>query len=105
MIPKTYAVTIDPTIFPPAGSFPTIASLVNTIIPNILVIAGIVFFIIFVSAGFQLLAAGQVDPQKLEKTRKTMTDGLIGFIIIVIAYWLVIIIGKVTGVNITEPNL
>lgn len=104
-IPSVNAVEINPTTFSPAGSFNTIASLVNTIIPNVLVIAGVVFLLIIIFAGFQLIAAGQVDPQKWEKTRQTLTQAVIGLIIIVVAYWLVLIIQQVTGVNITNPTL
>lgn len=103
--PKAYAVTIGPDIFTPAKNFNTFAALINTIIPNVLIISGIVFLIMLISAGYQLIIAGQVDPQKWEKTRQTLTNAVIGLIIIVIAYWIVRIIQTVTGVNITNPDL
>ncbi len=102
---KALAIPIDATTFPPAGNYPTIASLINTLIPNILIVSGILFFIMFIYAGLQLIAMGQMDPQKWEKTRMTMTGAIIGLIIVVIAYWVVIIIGKVTGVDTTGSNL
>lgn len=104
-VSRINAVEINPTIFSPAKNFDTVASLVNTIIPNVLVISGVVFLLIIIYAGFQLIAAGQVDPQKWEKTRQTLTQAVIGLIIIVVAYWLVLIIQQVTGVNITNPTL
>lgn len=102
-VSRVNAIEINPTIFSPAKNFNTVAALINTIIPNVLIISGIVFLIILIYAGFQLIAAGQVDPQKWEKTRQTLTQAVIGLIIIVIAYWVVILIQQVTGVNITSP--
>lgn len=100
---NAFAVEINPTIFSPAKNFNTVAALVNTIIPNILIIAGIVFLLMLIFAGFQLIAAGQVDPQKWQKTQQTLTEAVIGLIIIVIAYWAITLIQQVTGVNITNP--
>ena len=104
-MPKTYAVEIDSTIFSPAGSFPTIGSLINVLVPNILIVAGIVLFIMFIFVGFQYIRqAGASDPAALQKIWSTLTMIVIGFVVIVCAFWLVKIIEIVTGVNIFKPS-
>lgn len=97
------AVEINPTIFSPSKNFATAAALINTFIPNILIIAGVIFLIIIIIAGFQMVIAGQADPQKMQKTQKTLTTAVVGLILIVTAYWLVNIIQTITGVNIINP--
>lgn len=105
-MPKAFAIEINPTIFSPAGSFPTIGSLINVLIPNILIFAGIAFLIMFIFVGFQLISkAGALEPAELQKIQATMTMIVIGLIIIVCAYWLVKIIEIVTGVKILSPTL
>lgn len=92
--------------FPPAKSFPDLGSLINVIMPNILTIAGIILFIIIIIAGFQFISkAGKLEPAELQKTSGIITATIIGFIIIVAAYWLVRIIEIITGVNIFNSGL
>lgn len=101
---KVLAVNIDPTIFSPAGNFPTIGSFINTLIPNIFVISGVIFFIIFIYAGFAMIAAGQAEPEKWKKIQAVMSSALVGLIIIFVAYWIIKIIEIVTGLNIFNPS-
>lgn len=51
-----------------------------------------------------MVIAGQADPQKMQKTQKTLTTAVVGLILIVTAYWLVNIIQTITGVNIINPS-
>ncbi len=102
-IPKAHAVDIKD-FFPPATNFSDLASLINVIIPNILIAAGVVFFVIIVYAGIQMIAAGSLEAQKWEKVRNTLTAAVVGLVIVVVAYWIVQIIATVTGINITNPS-
>lgn len=106
IIPKIQAIEINATTFPPARSFPDIGSLVNILIKNILVIAGIAFFLMFIVAGFRFIQkAGKLEPAEFQKIKDTMSAAVVGLLLIVSAYWLVRIIETITGVNILSPNL
>lgn len=105
-MPEVHAIDINATIFSPAGSFPTIGSLLNVLIPNILILAGIAFLVMFIFVGFQLISkAGFLEPAELQKIQAALTMIVIGMIIIISAYWLIKIIQIVTGVEILNPNL
>ena len=49
-----------------------------------------------------ITGAGQDNPQKVGQGKTAVTAALIGFIIVFISYWLVQIIERITGVNITN---
>lgn len=70
--------------------------LINIIVNNLFVFAGVIFFLMIIFAGFRFIgdAKGKEDAQKIVQT------ALIGFIIMFSAYWVVQIIKFVTGANI-----
>lgn len=104
-IPKIYAIEINATTFPAARSFPDIGTLINILIRNILVIAGIAFFLMFIVAGFRFIdKAGKLEPAEFQKIKDTMAAAVVGLLLIVTAYWLVQIIEIITGVKIFSPN-
>lgn len=103
---KVYAIDINATTFPAARSFPNIGTLINILIRNILVIAGIAFFLMFIVAGFRFIQkAGKLEPAEFQKIKDTMSAAAVGLFIIVCAYWLIRIIETVLGVNILSPSL
>ena len=67
-------------------SLPNVGVLVSILLSNALVIAGIVFLFLIVFAGFNMIA-GAGDAQKTQKAQQTITTGLIGFIIVLFAYF------------------
>jgi hypothetical protein len=81
-----------------ATRFPTLGKLVSGLFPTILLVAGIIFFVLTIVAGFRLLsAAGKSDPHELEKWRQVLFSGLIGLLIIFASYWILQLINFVTG--------
>ncbi len=104
-VPKVYAVSIAP-YFSPAATFPTIGSIINVLIPNVLILAGIALFIMIIVTGFQFISkAGKLDATEFQKVSATLTAAIVGFIIVVIAYWLLKIIEITTGVKIINPGI
>lgn len=76
-------------------------TLVSVIASNAFVLAGIIVLFIFVLGGIGIIAgAGNNDPEQIEKGKKTLTSALIGFLVVFTAYWIVQLIGKLTGINI-----
>lgn len=87
--------------FLPAGNFSDIGSLLNIFVRNIFTIGAIVFLVMFVIAGFKFIQkAGKLEPTEFNKVRDTMGAAVAGLIIMFVAYWLVVIIEKITGVSI-----
>lgn len=81
-----------------ATNFPSLASLVSKLIPIVFLIAGLIFFVLFILAGFNFLtSAGSDDAHAKEKWQQILTYGAIGLIIIFAAYWILQIINYVTG--------
>jgi hypothetical protein len=77
-----------------------VGTLTSIIISNALVIAGIIVLFFLVAGGIGMISgAGQDNPEKAEKSKKTITSAIVGFVVIFAAYWIVQIIGKITGTN------
>lgn len=91
-------------VFAPAKSFNTFGDLVNVIIRNAFVFAGVIAFVLLVGAGFSIIvSAGSGDSKKMEQGKKAMTGAVLGLIIVVTSVWLVEIIEKVTGLKLLSP--
>lgn len=91
------------------GAFPTgaygvgttIGKIISDILPYIFTITGILILISLIMGGFQLMfAAG--DPKKVQGAWGKITNAIIGFVIIFIAYWLTQLIGKVFNIQIIK---
>jgi hypothetical protein len=95
---EVYAQVNIGSAFPPAKVFETPAGLLSGFINPVLLIAGIIFFVLVIIAGFNLIsAAGNTDPHAQEKWRQVLTSGIVGLLIIFAAYWILQIINFVTG--------
>lgn len=93
-----YALEISPDTFAPAR-FGTIASLLNLIIPLIILIAALILLLLLIYGSFRVLTAGG-DPEKIKEAKHIFTYAIVGFLLIVIAFLATRIIGQITGVNI-----
>lgn len=77
-----------------------VGTLTSVVISNALVIAGVIVLFLFIAGGIGMIAgAGSNNPEQAEKSKKTITAAVIGFVVIFAAYWIVQIIGKITGTN------
>lgn len=93
------AVDIAP-LFPPATTFPTLGGLVNVLIKNIMVLAGVLLFLLLIFGGLKfIISAGGGDEQGVSKAKNAITAAIIGFALIFAAYWIVQIIAYITGVS------
>ncbi len=73
------------------------AKIVNLIVSNLFVVAGIVIFFMIIGAGYSFL---QDSSGSKEEAKKLATGAIIGFIIMFSAYWIVQIIVLITGADI-----
>ena len=64
-------------------------------------LVGVALFIMLIIGGYGFLFSGG-DQKKLEKARGTLTNAIIGVVVIVIAYLILRTIQLFTGVNVTQ---
>jgi hypothetical protein len=76
----------------------TIGNIINRTIPYILAAAGIGLLLVIISGGFTLLISAG-DAKKMESGKARLTNGVIGFVLILTAYWAVQIVGTIFGID------
>lgn len=83
-----------------AGSTYTNAGdLINAILPNVYVAAGLILFFMFVLGGFNVIS-GASDSHKMEEGKKTITFAIMGLLVVFGSYWIIQIVQVVTGLEI-----
>lgn len=84
----------------PFGEITSVGKFVTLFLNISFVVAGLILLFFFILGGIGMISsAGQSDPQKAEQAKKTVTSALIGFIIVFASYWIVQLIGQITGFN------
>jgi len=89
---------VDLKTLSPASKLEDLGTLVNIILRNAFVIAGIValFLLIFGGFGF-IMSAGSGDAKGMEKGKQAITGALIGLALVVLSASIVALIGTLTG--------
>lgn len=93
--------TIQENAFPDAtiGTDTKITGIITKILPYVFWVTGILLLVYLLAGGLQLmLSAG--DPKKVQGAWGKITNAVIGFVIIFIAYWLTKLIGNVFNIEI-----
>ncbi len=90
--------TVAPAVSGTPGDGLTIGWLIGVLMSYIYPFAGILLFFVIASAGYDyILSSG--EPEKLTKAQSKMLYALIGFIILVVSYMLVRVVGTVLGLD------
>lgn len=76
-----------------SDTYTTPAFLVNLIVRNLFVAAGVVLFFMILLAGFKFITGGK---KGLDEAKQIMTAALVGFLLMFSAYWIVQIVKIVT---------
>lgn len=98
LVPAAHAFNIDEYWKLNSGPDVTLASVVSTFLPRVLIFAGVIFFVLVILAGFGMITkAGSGDAHASEQAKAFLTYAVIGLVIIFAAYWIVQIISYVTG--------
>ncbi|MBI2008491.1 hypothetical protein HYS82_02435, partial [Candidatus Amesbacteria bacterium] len=76
----------------------SVGALVSTLLPNIIIAAGVIFFILMVLGAFGLIvsAGREANPQMTAKAKAAVTSGFVGFLIIVTAYFILQLVQTAT---------
>lgn len=77
--------------------YTTPAFLVNLIVRNLFIVAGIYFAITIFIAGYKFITKGK---EGIQEAQTMVMNGLVGMIIMFAAYWIVQIIALITGANV-----
>ena len=73
------------------------AFLVNLVVRNLFIVAGIILVIMFFMAGYKFILKGK---EGVQEAQQLATNALVGFIVMFAAYWIVQIIALSTGADI-----
>ncbi|HUD19209.1 MAG TPA: hypothetical protein VMR81_02095 [Patescibacteria group bacterium] len=82
----------------PLGTNPSLGAILSRAITFVFIFAGFGLFIMLLAGGFTFLTSAG-DPKQLEKGQQQLTNALLGFLIIFVAYWLVQALGIIFGVD------
>lgn len=80
-------------------SLTSVGGIMTKLVPTILVVAGMVAVFFIIWGGFRYMTA-QGDPKAIDSARGTITQAIVGLVIILIVGVLVGLIGAVLRVNI-----
>lgn len=92
--------TIQKGAFPSASPLAsmTLAGIIGNVLPYIFGVAGIALLIYMILGGLQLMTS-QGDPKAAQGAQAKITNALIGFVIIIFAFFIVQIFGQVFGIQ------
>lgn len=79
--------------------YDTPATLVNTIVRNVFLVAGIILFLMVIFAGFKFSMSGKSEGK--EGAKDIIKAVAIGFLVLFSSYWILQIVEAITGV----PNI
>jgi len=96
---NSYVFTPDSSV---EGSALAINVYLSAIIGAITTIAGIALLLYFFIGAFQWLVS-RGDSDALEKARAQMLNAILGFVLVVVAWFFVKLIGDILGMDVTNP--
>lgn len=80
-------------------------TLVSYLLPNAIVLASIIFFLLILFGGFGLIvgAGKQGDPKQAAQSKAALTWGVVGFLIVISSYFILQIVSTLVGFNLLNP--
>jgi hypothetical protein len=89
-----------------ATTYPNLGVLVKVILTNAFTVIGLLLLILLIYGGLMfIIGAGDGDSKKAAQAQSTITDALIGFAVVFLAYFIIQIIQLITGINILNSTL
>jgi len=81
--------------------FSSFGDLLSLLLPSLYTLAGIILLFFLIFGGLTvILGAGKGSDEQIEKGKKILTNVLIGFLIVLLSYWIIEILQIVTGIPI-----
>lgn len=75
----------------------SIGQIIGKITPWIYAAIGLVLLMYLIMGGFQFMTSGG-DPKASEAAKKKITNAVIGFIIVFVSYWIVVVLSEVLDI-------
>jgi hypothetical protein len=85
----------------------TVGKLISNVVQSAIIIAGLIFLFLILNGGFTMIkSSGKNDPQSYAKAQSMLTSAILGFILVLVAYWIILIIQVILGGEpfITRPG-
>ncbi len=76
----------------------TIGRIVSRLVQFVFIFAGIGLLLMLIAGGFDFLTSGG-DTKKLDQGKQRITNAIVGFLLIFVAFWLTQIIGRMFGLD------
>lgn len=93
------AYRLSPEGKPVAEVYSSPAALINTLMPNLFMLAGVLLFFFVFFAGFRMLT-NPGDSKKMEEGKKSLGYAIGGFLLLFAAYWIMQIVKALTGIDV-----
>jgi hypothetical protein len=74
-----------------------VGAIINRFIPYVFAAASFGLLLMIISGGYSILTSAG-NPKGMEMGKQRITQGMIGFVIVFTAYWLVQIAGRIFGI-------
>ena len=87
-----------------ASEYTGVNTILNNVVPNIFVAAGIVIFFMILLGGYKIITSGN-DTHNLDEGKKVITSAIMGLLVMFGAYWIIQIIQVLTGIPILNSSL
>jgi hypothetical protein len=79
------------------------SNIINTILPYLFVIAGLILLAMLIAGGFTIFVSAG-NPEKIKKGTGMITSAIIGFLIMLAAYWIIELLQYTLGFNVLYTN-
>ena len=87
----------------PLKSIGGLGEFVNLIVSNAIAIAGIILIFLIVIGGISMVTgAGSGNAQQVSRGREIIVAAVVGFLIIIAAYYIVLFLGRSTATNLIQ---
>jgi len=96
MVPVVFAAQLDTYKDTGVVTIQALQTLFANVISIIVALAGVALFVMFIVAGFSFMFSGG-DPKKLEQAKGTLTNAIVGLVVIVAAYLILRLVGVISG--------
>ncbi len=85
--------------------FPNFASFFQNIIFNVITVVGLIFIVLLIFGGFNIImGAGGANSKKVEEGKKALSAALIGLVVVVFSYFIIQLVEVITGAQILNPT-
>ncbi len=96
--PNGYITVSGQRICNPLVGFTNIGDIINNVVPFVISIAGIILFFVLMWGGFDYVTS-QGSPEKLKGANAKITAGVIGFVLLVLSFFITRVLAYIFGVG------